>query len=546
MQYLTKIDSIFLGLRFLVAIPAGLYCANLEDPELFRIFAFILVFYIIYSLSIGLVIRFKGILKETIYRIAAYVDILLLLLAFYLDTYLKFVLIDGFYIIITIHSLYFGFRFSVVLLAFALSGYFLISGSAIFRTDILATAIQLGLSIALPLLVGYLSDNYKRMNQTIERLNQELTRENTKQEKLIRHYRAKNDLIYSLYYFSKMIASTVDIREVFDNFFKFIREKLGNKGLVYLIKKDEESQKSWQITKELDPAKTENYSCFGIALAGKIAEKGRNEFLFNQQLREGKFCIFSHEGLRYHCQEECVFQQGHIHNLDGNDKIIIPIIVNQSVYGAILIFLFEGMDINPGELSFFNSITNQLSIALDRALAFKKLKTTSEIDILTGVFNRGKLIEISQTYIEQSRQTESPVSIIFVDLDHFKNINDQYGHQTGDMVLYEVAQMFENSIRNKDICGRYGGEEFVITLPDASKENAVKIAEKLRLKAMDIVIAANNGDPAGKLTISCGVSSFPEDAGNLEEAIRLADEALLQAKNSGRNKVVAWGTFEKP
>ncbi len=183
-------------------------------------------------------------------------------------------------------------------------------------------------------------------------------------------------------------------------------------------------------------------------------------------------------------------------------------------------------------------------VELEREIS--KLKNLLTTDELTKILNRRGLIEILKPWArEVAYQLANPdrrkalivraLSLVFTDIDHFKKINDTYGHQAGDLALKTVAKLLRENVREIDIVGRYGGEEMVIGLIGANAQDARKIAEHLRVKIADTPIKFR--DQIIKVTASFGVSSLSADL-NLDELIKQADEALYRAKNSGRNKVV--------
>jgi len=170
-----------------------------------------------------------------------------------------------------------------------------------------------------------------------------------------------------------------------------------------------------------------------------------------------------------------------------------------------------------------------------------QLKKQALKDFLTGLFNRRYFEEILRWEIELSKRYKHPLSIILVDLDDFKCINDKYGHQFGDKVLKMVAESIKRNIRSSDIPARYGGEEFIILLPETDLEGAKKVAEKLRRIIQELSIDNT------KLTASFGITELLEND-SMETFIKRADKALYRAKKEGKNKVIAElsnETFEK-
>ncbi len=173
------------------------------------------------------------------------------------------------------------------------------------------------------------------------------------------------------------------------------------------------------------------------------------------------------------------------------------------------------------------------------------LEELSVRDRLTGLFNYSYFIDQLEKEKIRADRYNSKLSIIIVDLDHFKKLNDTYGHETGNMVLKSVAKTFSSLIRNIDISARYGGEEFVFILPNTGEEQSVAIAERIRrnIEQADFV----DLDPDDiKLTISCGVASYPDYAADTSQLIYRADEAMYKAKNSGRNNVHAFSELAPP
>jgi diguanylate cyclase (GGDEF)-like protein len=136
-------------------------------------------------------------------------------------------------------------------------------------------------------------------------------------------------------------------------------------------------------------------------------------------------------------------------------------------------------------------------------------------------------------------EEKKPFSFIIADVDHFKHYNDTHGHQLGDVVLASVASIFKNNIRRGDLAARFGGEEFVVILPNCKKDNAVQIGHKLRMAIAEEKIPFQEQQPMGNLTCTFGVATFPEDADTKELLLKKADDCLYKGKAAGRNMVVA-------
>lgn len=180
-----------------------------------------------------------------------------------------------------------------------------------------------------------------------------------------------------------------------------------------------------------------------------------------------------------------------------------------------------------GEIESFISVGQDIT-------SKKELEKLSSIDKLTGILNRRKLDEFLEYETSMAKRYNKNLSLIIVDIDHFKSVNDNFGHQMGDKVLFEVTKMISNHIRVTDIFGRFGGEEFLLICPETDEKQAFTLAEKLRNE-----IADYNFDKIGQKTISLGISQFIDDD-TVETVVKKADIALYESKNNGRNQTTIY------
>ncbi len=167
----------------------------------------------------------------------------------------------------------------------------------------------------------------------------------------------------------------------------------------------------------------------------------------------------------------------------------------------------------------------------------KSLEQLASQDHMTKLYNRRYFSEMSLKILELAKRNKTDLSILMLDIDKFKNVNDTYGHHVGDDVIIALANVLKNISRNSDIACRFGGEEFLLLLPETNLEGAYAIAEKIRKHVEQLVVKLENHEPL-HFTISAGVAQYnPESELNLEKTIQRADDALYEAKESGRNKV---------
>lgn len=192
------------------------------------------------------------------------------------------------------------------------------------------------------------------------------------------------------------------------------------------------------------------------------------------------------------------------------------------------------------DLPLFEIFADQISVAIENARLYEQTLQLAVTDGLTGLFNHRYFREQIVREIRRGARLSHPVSLIMIDIDHFKNYNDTLGHPMGDIILSDLAAILRRSVRQHiDTVARYGGEEFAIILPEIPKHTAIRIAERIRKEIMVHRFMSEDIQPGGHLTISAGVASFPDDAKNPEDLIRYADEALYSAKHAGRNRVCA-------
>jgi len=179
-----------------------------------------------------------------------------------------------------------------------------------------------------------------------------------------------------------------------------------------------------------------------------------------------------------------------------------------------------------------------LSVATHNAQNYERLREMSYTDGMTGLHNYRFFRLRLKEELARARRESSSLSLLIMDVDHFKNYNDTLGHPAGDDVLRKVSNILKKSVRDNDIVARYGGEEFAIILPRATQGGAAALAERIRVKVEEAGFFREEVQPMGKVTISIGLASFPQDAPAETELISFADQALYVAKKSGRNQVI--------
>lgn len=197
--------------------------------------------------------------------------------------------------------------------------------------------------------------------------------------------------------------------------------------------------------------------------------------------------------------------------------------------------LRQGLAFSEQEERTFQRLCSHIALTLEKIELFDRVTELAIKDGLTGISNHRHIVNRLEAEIARSKRYGSNLSVIIFDIDNFKGINDRFGHLAGDQVLIKVAQVLANSVRNIDAVGRYGGEEFLVVLPETDGEAALTIAERVRGRIQDEDFVYE--DQVMKLTLSGGVAGYSDEI-EANRLIRIADDNLLAAKKQGKNMVI--------
>lgn len=291
---------------------------------------------------------------------------------------------------------------------------------------------------------------------------------------------------------------------------------------------------SFRITSQwpLDPDNAlDSFERAGLGLLDKekreysaiVTRSGNTVFRYLSPLYAEAGCLGCHKG----------------HNLHPGDilgviSISIPInhLIAQTQKTRAIIFISAVISIGF-LVTVIYFMTLRLAVALDKAQ--HQLKTQALTDELTGLSNRRQVMARLEQEFQRSVRIGEPICVISLDIDHFKHVNDTYGHQFGDMVLKRVAERMQNCLRPYDIIGRVGGEEFLIVAPASPSEEAVSLAQRVISAISDVPV--EDGATSATITASAGVAMISKDDAEAEDLLRKADRLLYEAKAQGRNRV---------
>jgi diguanylate cyclase (GGDEF)-like protein len=229
--------------------------------------------------------------------------------------------------------------------------------------------------------------------------------------------------------------------------------------------------------------------------------------------------------------------------LPGHDRgalLCIPMVHMNSVLGVLNFRRPEVASFAPEELELLTAVADQAATAVKNAMLHAEAVKLTMTDPLTGVPNRRHLFNRLEMEVARAQRFGTPVSILMVDIDHFKKLNDAAGHRAGDEALRNVCDVLRARVRKVDTLARYGGEEFMLVLSNVSKADAFEVAEKLRRAVVEAPQLAAPTQPGGHITISIGVACLPIDSTSQDSLVDCADAALYASKRSGRNRVTAY------
>jgi diguanylate cyclase (GGDEF)-like protein len=306
----------------------------------------------------------------------------------------------------------------------------------------------------------------------------------------------------------------VTASEVYETCIHFISQLLpASSGALYLVDNSHqniEAQSAWgTLTASPDVFPVE--SCCGM--------------------RSGQVCWRTPDTAALHCE--------HFSRTPPDRYVCLPLVAHSETLGMVYIECAdaEAARIVEQRLAPLRSLLQLASMTVSGVNLRNRLESQSIRDSLTGLFNRHFMEITLQREIRRADRKKSLLAVLMLDADHFKQFNDTFGHTAGDMVLKAIAERFVASVRSEDIVCRYGGEEFVIILPDISSEHAAERAQQIR-GAIDSLRVTERGQMLGPVTVSIGAALYPRDGRSIEGLLQAADRSLYIAKKNGRNRVV--------
>ncbi len=217
--------------------------------------------------------------------------------------------------------------------------------------------------------------------------------------------------------------------------------------------------------------------------------------------------------------------------------LLYPIIVHERLMGVGQWIRSTAHPYTEDDIARLDALVPQAAVAWENVRIRETMHQLAATDGLTGLWNQRKMTAVLREEMRRSGRYHRPLSVLMFDVDSFKSFNDTYGHPKGDQLLRNIASILKENVRTVDYAGRYGGEEFIVVLPETSKDDACRMAERVRYSVETYAMVQIDGQDIHR-TVSVGVASYPEDALNPAEIVQRADEALYRAKRSGKNCVI--------
>lgn len=286
---------------------------------------------------------------------------------------------------------------------------------------------------------------------------------------------------------------------------------------------------------------------------GALYLEGRRGGLFERQIYWGD----SAPGANSFTVADCwALRGGEVHHVEGahdplhclhvaaeshaHSHVCVPVVSLGQPLGVIELGWGSNDQEWAPEMTLVKTVAETIGLAFGNLRLREELSRQALLDPLTGLHNRRWLDHCLRERVNVHGRTGEGFAVLMIDVDHFKAINDTYGHEAGDRALFEVAQALQRAVRDHESAARFGGEEFTVVLPATARADAARVGERLRLSVASLQVRTN-GQELRPLTVSIGVAMFPDDGYSAQQVLEAADSALYQAKQSGRNRVCLAG-----
>ncbi len=405
-----------------------------------------------------------------------------------------------------------------------------------------------------------MEDKYKIdfLTNSQEKLQMESLKTADLQEKLSRAHRE----LSILYELSNAMRTTLELNRILYIILTGVTSHSGlkfNRAILFLLNNKEQcleakmaigpesgehAQRIWDYISESNQhlydliaednidANTQQSSLYKSVKHLKIPIDGSDNGLLSSAYNSEALLHITKETIENKYRDDPFLQAFHTHEL-----IIVPLRSQNRVNGLIIADnYYTQKAITSDDYKIFTMLATQAGLAIENSRLYEETEYRSQTDPITGLWNHGYFQKQLAVEINDPKKTNHPISLIILDIDNFKKLNDTYGHQNGDYILKEIAKIIKDSSREIDFVCRYGGEEFSIILTQTNQDHGHYIAERVRQKIEERQFRLLNRDETINVYVSIGLASFPMHANSKEDLITKADKAMYKAKYNGKNQ----------
>lgn len=347
-------------------------------------------------------------------------------------------------------------------------------------------------------------------------------------ERLLRTTQELDQTTEELSYFinvGKALTSTLDTGSILNIIMEKTSELVKAEAGSVLLLDDETNELYFELTEGEKKNDLKRFRLkVGEGIAGWVAQHGES-IIVEDVATDPRFCNRIDDSL----------------NFRTRSILCVPLKSKGKILGVLeVINRIDGKPFGQKDLDLVLTLVDQASIAIENSLLYRKATELAITDGVTQLYNFRYLHQALDVEISRSNRYRTEVSLIFLDLDYFKKVNDRYGHLVGSQALVEVGSILKRSLRPMDVICRYGGDEFIVVLPETGPQSALGTAERLRTTVESYTFHADTGE-AFRLTASFGIAAYPNHVKDKNELIQLADQSMYRAKDTTRNAVFMIG-----